>query len=196
VLAFRRPKSARTPGRFFDRAVMNTASLSKPINKKPVITALLVSPFPSDHVAVQEVFSYLGWVLNAAYDCAEASAFMRQSSTSVVICDCDLRDGNWKKDHQVCAGMPEPPRLLVSSHLVESELLNEARDLGAYSVLASPLDSREIAVRVQNVVAFLASRMAEHWRRLTGSVASSSKLGITVARVVRLPGRPTHAADN
>jgi DNA-binding response OmpR family regulator len=196
MLAFRRPRSARTPGRFFDRAVMNMASLSKPINKKPVITALLVSPFPSDHVAVQEVFSYLGWVLNAAYDCAEASASMRKSSTSVVICDCDLRDGNWKKVLQICAGMPEPPRLLVSSRLIEPELLNDVRYLGAYSVLSSPFDSREIEVRVQ---------MAWHswhreWRN-TGavsreSVVSSSELGIAVARVVRLPGRPTHAADN
>src|SRR5260370_13242064 len=128
---------------------MDTASLARPTNVEPVVTALLVNPFASDHVAVQEVFSYLRWVLNAAYDCAEALAFMRQTSTPVVICESDLRDGNWKTVLQACAGMPEPPRLLVSSRLADPELLDEARDLGAYSVLASPLDSPEIEVRVQ-----------------------------------------------
>ena len=125
------------------------ASLSKPISIKPVVTALLVSPFASDHVAVQEVFLYLRWVLIAAYNCAEALAFMRQTSTPVVICEHDLRDGNWKTVLQACAGLPEPPRLLVTSRLADPTLLDEARDLGAYSVLASPLDSREIEVRVQ-----------------------------------------------
>ena len=184
---FRSPKSALTPGRLFDRAGMNTASLSKPTNIKPVVTALLVSPFPSDHVAVQEVFSYLGWVLNAAYDRAEAVALMHQTCTPVVICDCDLRDGNWKTVLQVCAGMPEPPRLLVSSRLVDRKLLDEARDLSVYSVLASPLDSREIEVRVE---------LAWHswhreWRSTSAvssaSAVSSSEIGINAARVVRLP---------
>ena len=141
--------SDQMPSRSSGRAVMNTASLSKPINIKPVVTALLVSPFPSDHVAVEEVFLYLGWELNTAYDCAEALALMRQTSTPVVVCESDLRDGNWKTVLQACAGMDEPPRLLVSSRLADAKLLDEARELGAYCVLASPLDSREIEVRVQ-----------------------------------------------
>ena len=128
---------------------MSPVALGNRVKIKSVVTALFVSPFPSDHVAVQEVFSSLGWVLNAAYDCAEALAFMRQTSTPVVICERDLRDGNWKTVLQACAGLPEPPRLLVTSRLTDPTLLDEARDLGAYSVLASPLDSREIEVRVQ-----------------------------------------------
>jgi DNA-binding NtrC family response regulator len=116
---------------------------------EPVVTALLVSPFTSDHVAAQEVFSELGWVLNAAYDCGEALAFMREGWTPVIICESDLRDGTWKTVLEACAGMAEPPRLLVASRLGDPKLLDEASDLGAYSVLASPLDSREIEVRVQ-----------------------------------------------
>ena len=129
-------------------AVMTGASLSRP-SIGPVVTALLVSPFASDHVAVQEVFSYLGWALNAAYNCAEAVAFMRQTSTPVVICERDLRDGYWKNVLQSSAGMLEPPRFLVASRVVDPKLLDEAREVGAYSVLASPFDSREIEVRVQ-----------------------------------------------
>ena len=95
----------------------------------------------------------------------------------MVICDCNLRDGNWKKVFQICAGMAEPPRFLVASRLVEPELLDVARDLGAYSVLASPFDSREIEVRVQ---------LAWHswhreWRNTSavsrGSEASSAEIG-------------------
>jgi hypothetical protein len=160
--------------------------LSRP-NIKPVVTALLVSPFASDHDAVLEVFSYLGWVLNATYNCAEAVAFMRQSSNPVVICERDLREGNWKTGLQACAAMPAPPRLLVSSRLVDSKLLDEALELGAYSVVASPLNSREIEVRVQ---------LAWHswhreWRNVSrGTVASSSESGITVVRVSRF-ARPS-----
>ena len=170
--------------------------MSRPTSIQPAVTALLVSPFTSDHVAVQEVFSELGWVLNAAYDCAEALAFMRQAWTPVVICESDFRDGNWKTLLQACAAMAEPPRLLVSSRLGDPKLLDEARDLGAYSVLASPLDSREIEVRVQ---------LAWHswhreWRSTSAvsraSAVSSSEIGFTVARVVRLPGRPTMPRNN
>ena len=141
---------ASTIGRHsVERAVMIGANLSRPKNNKPVITALLASPFASDCVAAQEVFSSFGWTLEVAYDCAEALAFIRQAWTPVVICESDFRDGNWKTLLQACAGMPEPPRLLVFSRLGEPGLLEEARVLGAYSVLASPLDSREIEVRVQ-----------------------------------------------
>ena len=165
---------------------MTKAGLPRP-NIRPVVTALLVSPFASDHVAVQEVFSYLGWTLNAAYNCAEAVALMRQTSTPVVICERDLRDGYWKTVLQASVGMPEPPRLLVCSRLVDPELLDEARKLGAYSVLASPFDSRDIEVRVQ---------LAWHswhreWRNTRivshGEAGSSSENGITVVRVSSLP---------
>jgi hypothetical protein len=146
--------------------VVTRANLSRPRNTSPVVTVLLVSPFASDHVAVQEVFTYLGWVLNAAYDCSEALAFMRQSRTPVITCGSDFRDGNWKTLLDACAGMPEPPRLLVSSRLADPELLDEARNLGAYSVLDSPLDSREIEVRVQ---------MAWHsWHREWRNISAAS----------------------
>jgi DNA-binding response OmpR family regulator len=175
---------------------MNTGMLSKPRNIRPVVTALLVSPFPSDHVAVQEVFSYLKWVLNTAYDCAEALAFLRQTSAPVVICECDLRDGSWKTVLQACVGMPKPPRLLVSSRVLEPELLDVMRDLGAYSVLTSPLDSREIEVRVQ---------LAWHswhreWRNTSnlsvGAAVSSPESGITVVRGSLSPARLTQAPDH
>jgi hypothetical protein len=178
------------------RAVMIGANLSGPKNKKPVVTALLASPFASDHVAAQEVFSSLGWVLNVAYDCAQALAFMREAWAPVIICESDFRDGNWKTVLQACAAMAEPPRLLVSSRLGDPKLLDEARALGAYSVLASPLDSREIEVRVQ---------LAWHsWHRERrniravsfGAVADSFEIGITVAGVSRLRGCVANGSDD
>src|ERR1700739_3236808 len=128
---------------------MNAAKSSRSNNLRPVVTALLVSPFASDHVAVQEVFAYLRWQLTSAYDCAEAMALMRQAAAPVIICESDLRDGNWKTILQACVGMPKPPRLLVSSRLADPEFFYEARYRGAYSALASPLDAGEIEVRVQ-----------------------------------------------
>jgi len=71
-------------------------ALGDQVKIKPVITALRVSPFPATMSRWGRSFQALDGWLNAAYDCAEALAFMRQTSTPVVICECDLRDGNWK----------------------------------------------------------------------------------------------------
>jgi hypothetical protein len=97
---------------------MNTVSFSKPVDIKPVVTALRASPF-----------------------------------------ERDLRDGDWKTILQVIARMPEPPRLLFSSRLADPTLLDETHALGAYSLLASPLESREIP-----------------------------EIGVTVAKISGLPG--------
>jgi len=164
---------------------MNLASLSKSTNIKPVVTALFVSPFASDHVALREIFSYLGWVLKTVSDCAGALAFLRHTPTPLVICERDLWDGTWKTILQASARMPEPPRFLVSSSLADSKLLHEMHDLGAYSVLASPPDSREIEVRVQ----LAWHSWQREWRNtrgvLLGEKVPSAEIGITAARVAR-----------
>ena len=128
---------------------MNSSFASKPGIANPVVTALLVSPFSSDHAVLREVFSDWNWKLHTAPACSEALALLRRATIPVVVCERNLRDGDWKTILGATARMAQPPRLIVSSRLVDFKLLSEVRSTGGYSVVASPFDAREIDAKIQ-----------------------------------------------
>ena len=115
------------------RAIRNPSSL---------INALLVSPFESDHAVLRHVFSQSNWRLLAAYDCESALALMSRELIPVVI--CGLRGGDWKFLLEVGARLAHPPRLIVSSRVMDEHLWAEVLNLGGYDVLATPFDPREV----------------------------------------------------
>jgi len=55
--------------------------------------------------------------------------------------------GSWKDVLEQVTILPDPPSLIVTSRLAEERLWAEALNLGAYDVLAKPLDRTE-AMRV------------------------------------------------
>jgi DNA-binding NtrC family response regulator len=118
-------------------------------NAGSVIKALLVSPVESDHAVLREAFADRSWKLYSASSCTEALNVIRRASIPVVICERNLRDGNWKTLLAASARVPQPPRLVVSSPSADLELFGEVRCKGGYSVLSSPFDAREIDVQVK-----------------------------------------------
>jgi hypothetical protein len=118
-------------------------------NSGSVITALLVGPFDGDHAFLSKIFLERNWILYHASNCTEALTLIRETVIPVVICERNLRDGNWRILLAAISTMPQSPRLLVSASSVDVELLNQVRRIGGYSVLASPFDASEIDVQVQ-----------------------------------------------
>jgi len=107
-----------------------------------IVTALLVSPFESDHAVLRLVFSRDNWRLHSAYDSEAALSLMSKDTIPVII--CNLRNGDLKGLLEASAQLPNPSKLIVSSRLMDERLSAEALNMGAHDVLATPFDAREV----------------------------------------------------
>ena len=106
-------------------------------------TALLISPVEEDHAILNALFQHNGWTLRGTSSLGSASALLREEATSVVITERDLPDGDWKDVLVAIHILRNPPLLIVISRLADDYLWAEALNLGAYDVLAKPLDQTE-----------------------------------------------------
>jgi DNA-binding NtrC family response regulator len=79
--------------------------------------------------------------------CQSASALLNEGTTSVVITERHFPVGDWKDVLEVIHHLPKAPLLIVISRAADNYLWAEALNLGAYDVLATPLDQIE-ATRV------------------------------------------------
>ena len=110
-------------------------------------SALLISPVEDDHAILNALFQQNGWTLRGTNSLSSASDLLREEATSVVITERDLPDGDWKDVLVAIHILRKPPLLIVISRMADDYLWAEALNLGAYDVLAKPLDHTE-AVRV------------------------------------------------
>jgi response regulator RpfG family c-di-GMP phosphodiesterase len=83
-------------------------------------------------------------VLLKAGDIVAALALVRQLEVSVVLCERDLLPGTYIDLLEQIKAMPNPPSLIVASRLADERLWAEALNLGAWDVLATPLDRNEV----------------------------------------------------
>ena len=105
--------------------------------------ALLISPDEKDHEILKALFKQNSWTLHRADSVKSASALLNEIPASVVITERDLPVGNWKRVLRVIRRLPKAPLLIVISRLADNCLWAEALNLGAYDVLAKPLDQTE-----------------------------------------------------
>ena len=110
----------------------------------PVMTILLVSPVPNDHVVLQRILARSNWRLRSAFHRSEAATLIRREAFSVVICVCDSQDCTWKRLLADSATKPRGPRLVVSSRYADDHLWAEVLQAGAYDFLAMPWEAREV----------------------------------------------------
>ena len=108
-------------------------------------TALLISPDEEDHEVLNELFRHNSWILHRASSVNSASALLNEGTTSVVITERHFPVGDWKDVLDVVHHLPKAPLLIVISRAADNYLWAEALNLGAYDVLAKPLDQTEAA---------------------------------------------------
>ncbi len=136
-----------------------------------VLTALLLSPLADDYKALKEIFLRARWQLYFAYHFSQAFRLLRQHRMPVLICERDLCPGDWKSVLECLRQAAEPPLLIVISPLSSEELWAEAFTLGAFDVLAKPLEEREVT----RVVSLAWAQWKE--RHAAGSPAQTSTAG-------------------
>jgi DNA-binding NtrC family response regulator len=106
-------------------------------------TALLISPDEEDYKILDALFQHNSWTLHRATSVNSASALLNEGATSVVITERHLPVGDWKSVLEVIHDLPRAPLLIVISRAADDDLWAEALNLGAYDVLAKPLDQTE-----------------------------------------------------
>ena len=117
------------------------------------VSVLSVDPSPEDQTALARILEGASsnrsgderWNLAAVATISSAWRVIRERRVSVVFCEKDLQPGSWRDLLDLCAGLPDPPLLIVTSRLADERLWAEALNLGAYDVLAKPFDATEVA---------------------------------------------------
>ena len=106
---------------------------------------LLVSPDQEDYLSLADMLAPDHWTVRCARSMREASRLLSDSrQPSVVACERELPDGNWKDLYDLMSGLRNPPPLIVLSRHADEFLWAEVLNLGGYDVLAKPLDPNEV----------------------------------------------------
>jgi len=119
------------------------------LRPKQANAALLISPFDEDHKLLHSIFQEQGWNLHGTGSLQSALSLLRKGVASVVITEKELPLGNWKDVLRAACLLSKPPLVVVSSLHADDSLWAEALNLGAYDVLAKPIERTEV-VRVLN----------------------------------------------
>lgn len=96
------------------------------------------------HASDWSAYTNSEWTLIATATLASASSVLGKVSIPIVLCDCDLKPGTWQEMLDYVSLLPDPPLLILSSHLPDERLWAEALNRGAYDVLAKPYDSADV----------------------------------------------------
>jgi len=109
-----------------------------------VVQVLLISPFDEDHQHLRDILKHSNWQQHDARSQSESFDFLRENVTPVVICESELPDGNWQDVLAQLGRMRHPPLLVVTSRMADDRLWSEVLNMGAYNVLAKPLNMKEV----------------------------------------------------
>jgi DNA-binding response OmpR family regulator len=108
------------------------------------VKVLLISPFDEDHQHLRDILKHSKWQQYGARTQRESFDFLRENVAPVVICESELPDGNWQDVLSRLGLMRCPPLLVVTSRMADDRLWSEVLNLGAYNVLAKPLNMKEV----------------------------------------------------
>jgi DNA-binding NtrC family response regulator len=132
------------------------------------LTVLSLSPLDEDHLSVHAIIGHSAWVHLPCYELSSAAALLQKYDISVVLCAEHLGHGNWADAVNNIGTLQDPPSLIVVSRAADTRLWAEALNLGAWDVLAKPLDRAEV---IRSVKSGWQHRRDQAYRRTTAMKA-------------------------
>jgi DNA-binding NtrC family response regulator len=141
---------------------------------------LTVSPKYESYANLAAIFEGFGWAFLTANSLASSFSILRERPVSIVICDDDLLPGLWREMLTYLALLDDPPLLIVTARLADERFWAEALNLGAYDVLAVPLDMTE-AVRIVDSA-------QQHWHNRRKLRTGGKATGLQPAAALRAGG--------
>ena len=135
----------------FDTSKGQVIGTSTNVVDSQFISALVISPITEDHPTLQGILQRREQIktgnqtLTIRFRSTLAAAVyaLKECQFDVVVCERDLSPGSWKEVLEEIFNLPDPPPLIVISQLADARLWAEALNLGAFDVLAKPLDCIE-----------------------------------------------------
>ena len=112
------------------------------------VPSLAIGPSAEDLSFLKRKFKEAHWKLYTASTYREALAELSRKRVAVVLCECQLPDGNWKDVLSRLAPMLDPPRLIVFSRNSNDGLWAEALNMGAFDLLATPFREAELVFTI------------------------------------------------
>jgi DNA-binding NtrC family response regulator len=112
--------------------------------RKEVIAVLSVSPSQHDHDTLAGLLGRDQWRIHNALSLQSASAFLRSHAVPLVVCEYDLSPDRWTQLLGEIRLLSIPPLLIMTCRVADDSLWAEALNVGAYDVLARPLDRTEV----------------------------------------------------
>src|SRR5712692_6858425 len=97
------------------------------------------------------MFHDADWELLVAHTYKEGMAQVERELIPVVICECQLADGNWKDVLSRLAPALDPPRLIVVSPHADARLWSEVLSLGGFDLLATPFREAKLGYAAESV---------------------------------------------
>ncbi len=122
---------------------MALRNLLKPLSENKV-NVLAVTSRIQEHRTLSNIFAHSDWTLYGTSSLAEARALLEDQRISVIICDPELPDGNWRDLLEELAVRHHAPHLVVTCPDANDQLWAEVLNRGGYDVLAQPFDAMEV----------------------------------------------------
>lgn len=106
-------------------------------------TLLAVSPNQEDRRSLKSILDASGWTVQVAPSLVEAKRLMNTNPT-LILCDRELPDGNWKDVFRQTERMANPPAVVVTARTADQRLWAEVLNLGGFDVLLKPFEKNEV----------------------------------------------------
>jgi len=117
---------------------------STPMPGPAQASILVVSPKGDDRKSLQNLLQ--DWTFDSTDTCRDALVALAAKTVEVVVCNEDLRDGNWSDLLRALTSLNSPPPVIVLSNRADEHMWADVLRAGAYDLLAVPLEPAD-AVR-------------------------------------------------
>ena len=129
----------------------------------------MVSSHSEDVSAVRQILKNGAWRISAVASVQDARERLKQNEVSVVLCERELADSDWREVLAVTKELPIPPMVVVTSRHADEDLWSDVLDTGGYDVLAKPFDKGEVT----RVLGMAWRHVLANRKRLSASAVSA-----------------------
>ena len=120
---------------------MNNLPATRP--RQENITVLTVNSNMEDRLSLERIFDSNGWTIQGAKSIREATQLLKDRP-SLILCEKDLPDGNWKDIFREAQRLDEAAPLVVVSRKPDERLWAEVLNWGGFDVLLTPFVRNEV----------------------------------------------------
>jgi len=144
---------------------------STPMPGHAQASILLVSPKGDDRKSLQNLLQ--DWAIDSTDTCREALVALAANTVEVVVCNEDLRDGNWSDLLRGLAYLESPPPVIVLSNRADEHLWADVLRAGAYDLLPVPLERADAVRTISQAAERRACQRSEQPRALRMAAAGA-----------------------